>query len=111
MAPVIKLHSAGPVPQIKNLSLSGIYHNAFLSAGVSACQHASVCACLCVYVEGRDEGGKTNKGLDCGHVHIQTRTQGERAKLKNRNNPGQQQTCLHEQTQRTHTPRNPQPFG
>lgn len=44
LALVIKLHSARPVPRIKNLSLSGIYHNAFLSAGASAC--VNVCAGL-----------------------------------------------------------------
>lgn len=58
LAPVIKLHSAGPVPQIKNLSLSGIYHNAFLSAGASAFVRVSVC----VFGEGKGEGGATGKG-------------------------------------------------
>lgn len=50
LAPVIKLHSADPVPQIKNLSLSGIYHNALLSAGASAYLEVPVRVCVRVYV-------------------------------------------------------------
>lgn len=49
LALVIKLHSTEPVPQIKNLSLSGIYHNALLSAGAFVYLKMPVCACVCVY--------------------------------------------------------------
>lgn len=58
LALVIKLHSADPVPQIKNLSLSGIYHNALLSAGASV--YLNVPVCVCVYA-------CTNNMVDCGH--------------------------------------------